>query len=183
MLLRKYILILFMGISGLSFAQTVGTSSPAHQSSVKGNRGANYAIDGNMQSYSTAQTNNSSNSWWEVDLEGVYTIQAVNISSPTPLTNVYVIISQTALFPYATIADDFETNGLFVDGLIDRGATVFTIDDVTTNNLSIPFNDEVGQFVSVVSSVWSDLGITEIEVIKTGPLGTDGPFGKRWLFS
>ena len=121
------------GTAYLPSGSNVAREKPARQSSTYDDRGAELAVDGDMNGDWSADslqcTDWEAQPWWEVDLEGLYTIEAIEIwnrtgsvASKSRLGAFYVLVSDTPFGSETPLAELVAQAGIwshYVDGYPD----------------------------------------------------------------
>jgi len=101
--------VITINVSDVADAANIALNKIAEQSSGGGGAGPNNAVDGNTNgnyfNSSVTHTYNEPEAWWQVDLDGVYDIETINVYNRTDccserLSNFYVMVSNTP-FPAA----------------------------------------------------------------------------------
>ncbi|MGH1540719.1 MAG: discoidin domain-containing protein [Arenicella sp.] len=155
---------IFLGLASLA------QGKPAEQSSTYAAGAANRAVDGNTNGVwaqgSVTHTNNSTQPWWQVDLESNASIESVIVHNRTDccadrLSNFYVLVSDT---PFG----DRSLDELLSDVSIESRFHAGTLNGM---NVSIPFAGAIGRYVRVQLQGNGPLSLAEVEVIGT-PVAT-----------
>lgn len=155
---------IFLGLASLA------EGKPAEQSSTYAGGTASRAIDGNTSGVwtqsSVTSTINTTQPWWQVDLESTASIDNIIVHNRTDccadrLSNFYVLVSDT---PFSDSSLDELLNDSFIENRFHAGA-------LNGTSVSIPFDGATGRYVRVQLQGSGFLSLAEVEVIGT-PVAT-----------
>ncbi|MEM6630472.1 MAG: discoidin domain-containing protein [Bacteroidota bacterium] len=136
------------------------------QSSIYGNKGPEYAVDGDKRGDNATwtnpnitHTNNDNEAWWEVDLGAVYEIDEVSYWGRTDcckdrLENAYVMVSNTP----------FTSNDLQVN-LAKSGVESTFVSDYPNNSKTVSFEQVPARYVRIQLLGTNYLSLAEVEVM------------------
>ena len=159
-----------------------------NQSSIYGNKGPEYAVDGDKRGDNATAANpnithtqNDTEAWWEVDLGATYEIDEVSYWGRSDcckdrLEEVYVMVSNTP----------FTSNDLQVN-LAKAGVVSTFVSEFPNNSKTVTFDQVPGRYVRLQLKGRNFLSLAEVEVIGcTTPLSggqslryAEDPFEQR----